>query len=180
MPAVTGAELCPATPPQGLVEREKLASSSELQVAAWRQEQAGLESPLAAQEARVAALLAKKETAEAAEREAIQKAAPVAEAAPTDGAAGDAAGQAAAEEAVPADETDEERGRRIARQWTNDVRCLSRAPSCSFPALTPPLPLFPARGPGCSCRPHAAGRVRREPQPGGGGGRAPGCGRPPR
>jgi protein kinase C substrate 80K-H len=110
---------------QGLAEREKLAATSEEQVAAWHKEHSDLETPLAAQEDRVAALLAKKEAAETAEREVsqLEKASTVAETAPpTEGSVGETPPPASGNDAVPADETDEERGRRIARQWTNDVR----------------------------------------------------------
>ena len=120
---------------QGLAEREKLASTSEQQVAAWTKEHGDLATPLTAQEDRVAVLLVKKEAAESAEREASQKASTVGEAAPADGAAGDATPPPAGDDAVPADETDEERGRRIARQWTNDVRCATLLPCIRPPPL---------------------------------------------
>lgn len=106
---------------QGLEQRQRLVSHAAQTSQQWRTELDSIAAPLAAQEAALADLTAKKDTAEA--DAATQATPPPAETTqPEEQGSTQQQEQAAQAEEVPAEETDEERGRRIARQWTNDVR----------------------------------------------------------
>jgi len=157
--------------PQGVAARGRLAAEGRAAQAAWRVELAATETALADQEALVADVTAKKDAAEADERAAAAAAEAEAAAAraaagepepgaaaaedaaqtpPAEGPAQEAPPPVTADEGAPAEETAEERGRRIARQWTNDVRlsppfCRSFAPL--FAHARPPRTQAAAAGP---------------------------------
>jgi len=117
----------------GLSARDAMVAEARENGERTRRELAELEAPLAEKEARLAALTERKAVAEAAAAAAAAAAKPAVEEVPADLSLAEPAQPAAQPEhpAAPVDEaaeTEEERGRRIARQWTNDADAAGPTP----------------------------------------------------